>query len=67
MVEKYADVKYISLHGYMRNIPSDTEVPGEHHLRGNRSTWPAEMNEEDQAKLGRMKELGGEKKKKKKY
>ena len=38
MVEEYVDVEYISLHGYMRNISSDTVVPGEHHLRWNRST-----------------------------
>ena len=28
MVEE--DVEYISLHGYIRNIPSDTEVHAEH-------------------------------------
>ena len=27
------DMKYISLHGYIRNTPSDTEVRAEHQLR----------------------------------
>jgi len=35
MVEE--DMEYISLHGYIRNIPSDTEV-NEHQLRADRST-----------------------------
>ena len=38
MVEEYVDVEYISLHRYMRKPPSDTEVPGDHQLRVNRST-----------------------------
>ena len=28
------DVDYLSLHGYMRNTPSDTEVHAEHQLSG---------------------------------
>ena len=53
------DVEYISLHGYIRNTPSDTEVHAEHQLRANRSTWLVEKNIQYHAKLGRMKELGG--------
>ena len=36
--KKYVDVEYISLHGYIRNTPSDTEVLAEHQLRVGRST-----------------------------
>ena len=32
------DVEYISLHGYIRNTPSDTEVHAKHQLRMDRST-----------------------------
>ena len=32
------DMKYISLHGYIRNTPSDTEQPAKHQLRADRST-----------------------------
>ena len=53
------DVEYISLHGYIRNIPSDTEVLAEHQLRADRSTWPVEKNIQNHAKLGRTRELGG--------
>ena len=38
MEEKQVDVKYISLHGYIRNIPSDAKVHAEHQLRVARST-----------------------------
>ena len=31
------DTEYISLHGYIRNTPSDTEVHAEHQLRVDRS------------------------------
>ena len=48
-----------SLHRYIRNTPSDTEVPAEHQLRADRSTWPVEKNIQNHAKLSRMKELGG--------
>ena len=30
------DIKYFSLHGYIRNIPSDTEVHAAHQLRVDR-------------------------------
>jgi len=36
--------EYISLHGYIRNTPSDTEVHAEHQLRADRSTQPVEKN-----------------------
>ena len=38
MVEEQVDMEYISLHGYIRNIPSDTEVYAEYQLRVDRST-----------------------------
>ena len=38
MAEEQVDVEYISLHGYIRNTPSDTEVHAEHQLRAHRST-----------------------------
>ena len=38
MAEEQVDVEYISLHGYIRNTPSDTEVHLEHQLRVDRST-----------------------------
>ena len=44
MAEEEVDVEYISLHRYIRNTPSDTEVHAEHQLRADRSTWPAEKN-----------------------
>ena len=31
-------------HGYIRNIPSDTEVHAEQQLRVDRSIWPVEKN-----------------------
>ena len=33
MAKEQVDVEYISLHGYIRNTPSDTEVHAEHQLR----------------------------------
>jgi len=54
------DVDYISLHGYIRNTPSDTEVHAEHQLRMDRGTWPVEKNIENYTKLDKTKELGGE-------
>ena len=53
-------MEYISLHGYIRNTPSDTEVHAEHQLREGRSTSPAEKNIQSNAKLGRTKERRGE-------
>ena len=38
MAEEQVDMEYISLHGYIRNTPSDTEVHAEHQLRADRST-----------------------------
>ena len=38
MAEEKVDVEYLSLHGYIRNTPSDTEVHAEHPLRVDRST-----------------------------
>ena len=38
MMEEQVDVEYISLHGYIRNTPSDTEVHAEHQLSANRRT-----------------------------
>ena len=52
-------MEYISLHRYIRNIPSDTEMHAEHQLRAGRRTRPAEKNIQNHAKLGRTKELGG--------
>ena len=53
------DVEYISLHGYIRNTASDTEVHAERQLREDRSIWPVENNIWNQEKLSRMKELVG--------
>ena len=44
MAEEQVDVEYISLQGYIRNTPSDTEVHAEHQLRADRRTWPVEKN-----------------------
>ena len=52
-------MEYIFLHEYIRNTPSDTEVYAEHQVRPDRRTCPVEKNIYNQAKLGRMKELGG--------
>ena len=38
MAEEYVDMEYISLHGYIRNTPSDTEMHAEHQMREDRST-----------------------------
>ena len=38
MVKEQVDVEYISLHGYIRNTPSDIEVHAEYQLRADRST-----------------------------
>ena len=54
------DVEDISLHGSIRNTPSDTEMHAEHQLRADRNTQPAKKNIWNHAKLGRMKELGGD-------
>ena len=38
MVEEQVDIEYISLHRYIRNALSDTEVLADHQLRPGRST-----------------------------
>ena len=38
MVEEQEDVEYISIHGYIRNTPSATEVHAEHQFKVDRST-----------------------------
>ena len=38
MAEKQVEMDYISLHRYIRDTPSDTEVHAEHQLRADRST-----------------------------
>ena len=38
MAEEWVDMEYFSLHGYIRNTPSDTEVQAEHLLRVDMST-----------------------------
>ena len=38
MVEEQVDMESISLHRYIRNTPSDTEVHAEHQLRVDRRT-----------------------------
>ena len=38
MAEESVDMEYISLHEYIRNTPSDTEVHAEHQLRVDRNT-----------------------------
>ena len=52
-------MEYTSLHRYIRNTSSDTEVHAEHQLRADRITRPVEKNIQNHAKLSRMKELGG--------
>ena len=37
MAEESVHMEYISLHGYIRNTPLDTEVHAEHQLRVDRS------------------------------
>ena len=51
------DVEYVSLHGYIRNTPSDTDVHAEHQLRVDRSTCPGVKNIQNHAKLSSRKEL----------
>ena len=36
MAKEQVDVEYLSLHGYIRDTPSDTEVHAEHQLRADR-------------------------------
>ena len=44
MAEEEMDTQYISLHGYMRNTPSDTQAHTEHQLSADRRTWPVEKS-----------------------
>ena len=45
MAEEEVDMEYISLHGYIRNKPSDTEVHAEDQLRvGSTCRVPAEKD-----------------------
>ena len=53
------DIEYISLHGYIRNTPSDTEVHAEHQLRADKSIWTVGKKTQNHAKLSRTKEIGG--------
>ena len=55
---RVVDVEYISLHGYIKNTPSDTEVQAQRQLRVDRSTWPVQKNIQNHAELCRMKEPG---------
>ena len=38
MAAAAVDVEHLSLHGYIRDTPSDTEVHAEHQLRTDKST-----------------------------
>ena len=38
MAEEQVDVEYFSLHGFIRNTPSDTKDLAKHQLRADRST-----------------------------
>ena len=58
MAEKSVSMEYISLHGYIRNTLSDTEVHAEHQLRVDRGTRPEEKKIQNHSKLSRMKDLG---------
>ena len=44
MTEGQVDMQYLSLHGCIRNTPSDTEVHAEQQLRAGKSTWAEEKN-----------------------
>ena len=56
MVEEGVGVKWISLHGYMKNTSTDRAVFTEHRLIVIRSLWPLERNIRIQAWLDWMKE-----------
>jgi len=47
----------ISLQGYIRNTPSDTDMHAEHQLRVDRSTIPVEKNVQNHPKLGQHQKL----------
>ena len=44
MTEEQVGMEYITLHGYIGNTSSDTEVYAEHQLRADRRTRPGEKN-----------------------
>ena len=44
MAEESVDMGYISLQGYIRNTPLETEVHAEQQLTADKSTWPMEKN-----------------------
>ena len=44
MAREQVDVEYISLHRYIRNVLSDTEVHAEHQLRADRRARPVEKD-----------------------
>ena len=52
-------MEYISLHGYIRNTPSDTEVHAEHQLRADKSIWTVGKKTQNHAKLSRTEEREG--------
>ena len=52
------DVEYISVHGYIRNTPSDTEVHAEHQLRSRQDYLTSIKERKDPCKTGRTKGLG---------
>ena len=53
------DVEYISLHRYIRNTPSGTEVLADAPAESTGVPEPWEKNTQNHTKLGRMKELEG--------
>ena len=60
MTVEQVDMEYMSLHRYLRNTPSDTEVLTEHQLRMGKSPWLKGKTIQNNTKLGRTKEGGGE-------
>ena len=52
-------VEYMSLHRYIRNTPSDTEVLAEHQLRMGKSPWPKGKNILNHTKRGWTTEVRG--------
>ena len=61
MAEEHVNMECISLHGCIRNTPSDTEGLAEHQLRVGKSPWPLERNIQIHAKFSRMKGEVGKK------
>ena len=44
MVEEWVNMDCVSLHGHIRDTPSDTEVHAEHQLRAAGRAWSVEKN-----------------------